>query len=64
MSHSRERVRQEVREKEEEKQQIKEGLRAALEEMTTLKLLLQVEHLLLIKTGVLMYFVAHYLINN
>lgn len=42
LSHSRERARKEVKEKEEEKQQMKEGLRAALEEMTTLKLLLQV----------------------
>lgn len=42
LSRSRERVRQEVKEKEEEKQQMREGLRAALEEMTKLKLLLQV----------------------
>lgn len=36
-----------MKEKEEEKQQMKEGLRAALEEMTRLKLLLQVQRLLL-----------------
>lgn len=42
LSRSRERARQEVKEKEEEKQQMREGLRAALEEMTKLKLLLQV----------------------
>lgn len=47
LSRSRERVRQEVKEKEEEKRQMKEGLRAALEEMTKLKLLLQVRRLLL-----------------
>lgn len=35
---------QELKEKEEENQQVKEGLRAAVDEMTKLKLLLQVQH--------------------
>ena len=48
LSQSREQARKEVKEKEEERQQMKEGLRAALEEMTRLKLLLQVHHLLLV----------------
>lgn len=47
LSHSRERAREEVMEKEKESQQIKEGLSVALEEMTKLKVLLQVRHLLL-----------------
>lgn len=42
---SREQAREEVKEKEEEKQQMKEGLRAALEEMSKLNLLLQVQHI-------------------
>lgn len=46
LSQSRERARQEVKEKEEEKRQMKEGLKAAMEEMTQLKLLLQVQRLL------------------
>lgn len=50
LSRSRERARQEVKEKEEEKQQMKEGLKVALEEMMKLKLLLQVQHLLLVST--------------
>lgn len=44
---SRERAQQEVKEKEEEKRQMKEGLKVALDEMTKLKVLLQVQHLLL-----------------
>lgn len=47
LSRSRERARKEVKEKEEESQQMREGLRVALEEMTTLKALLQVGRLLL-----------------
>lgn len=45
LSQSRDRAREEVKEKEEEKQQMKEGLRAALEEMSKLNLLLQVQHI-------------------
>lgn len=40
---NRQRMRQELKEKEEENQQVKEGLRAAVDEMTKLKLLLQVQ---------------------
>lgn len=40
---SRQRMRQELKEKEEENQKVKEGLRAAVDEMTKLKLLLQVQ---------------------
>lgn len=47
MSRSRERAQQEVKEKEEEKRQMKEGLKVALDEMMKLKVLLQVQHLLL-----------------
>lgn len=47
LSCSRERAQQEVKEKEEEKQHMKEGLKGALDEMTKLKVLLQVQHLLL-----------------
>lgn len=39
-------LRKEVKEKETQKQQMKEGLREALDEMTKLKDLLQVQHLL------------------
>lgn len=39
-------LRKEVKEKEAQKQQMKEGLREALDEMTKLKDLLQVQHLL------------------
>lgn len=40
---SRQRMRHELKEKEEETHQVKEGLRAAVDEMTKLKLLLQVQ---------------------
>lgn len=47
LSRIRKRLKQELQEKEEDLQEVKEGLRVTLEEMTNLKVLLQVQHLVL-----------------
>lgn len=47
LSRTRKRLKQELQEKEEDLQEVKEGLRVTLEEMTNLKVLLQVQHLVL-----------------